>query len=95
MVPALLAALAESDRRLEARTDELQRQTPLVLIDHPGVTPRSITGLMIVCGDCAGEEPLPRKTLLAADGSCSTCGGGSYLLASIFFQNIPRRIHYE
>lgn len=36
----------------------------------------------IICGDCAGDGLLPRQTMLSRDGSCRTCGGRSYVLAS-------------
>jgi len=60
----------------------------VVFIRDPLVTPRagSVLRTMIVCGDCAGDDANPRKTLLAADGTCSECGGRSYVLASMLFQ---------
>jgi hypothetical protein len=70
-----------------------RRSRPLtVFIDRPTVSAREVTCSMIVCGDCAGDSPNPRKTLLTREGRCSGCGGRSYVLASILFQ---RRNQYE
>jgi hypothetical protein len=47
--------------------------------------PRSVlvtTGIQIICGDCSGEEDLPKKTYLDSFGNCSQCGGHSYILAA-------------
>jgi hypothetical protein len=47
--------------------------------------PRSIivsTGIQIICGDCSGEDALPRKTYLDSLGNCSQCGGHSFILAA-------------
>ena len=44
-------------------------------------------GVQIICGDCAGEESQPVKTYMNRYGSCSQCGGTSYLLASIVAAN--------
>lgn len=41
-----------------------------------------ITHTQIICGDCAGDDLLPSKTLLLADDTCSRCGGSNYVLAS-------------
>jgi hypothetical protein len=41
-----------------------------------------IVGVQIICGDCAGDSPIPVKTYLDRLGHCSQCGGRSYLLAS-------------
>src|SRR5882724_7658920 len=41
-----------------------------------------MTSVQIVCGDCAGEEILPRRTVLTAAGRCAKCGGRSYELAA-------------
>ncbi|HQZ81617.1 MAG TPA: hypothetical protein PLR83_00225 [Pyrinomonadaceae bacterium] len=43
----------------------------------------AVTATRIVCGDCAGDETLPRKTMLTADGRCAECGGRSYIPASV------------
>jgi hypothetical protein len=40
------------------------------------------TGIQIICGDCSGEQDLPRKTYLDRSGNCSQCGGHSYILAA-------------
>lgn len=55
-----------------------------VFISDPLVTPRPLSHLLtlIVCGDCAGDDRVPRKTLLAANSTCVKCGGRSYVLAS-------------
>jgi hypothetical protein len=94
MASVLLTALAASDARLEAERVRKSREQGAnlasVFIDDPLMKPRLVTMLMIICGDCAGDDPLPRKTLLAADGKCSSCGGGSYILASRFFQSIKK-----
>src|SRR6266545_8389411 len=39
-------------------------------------------GVQIICGDCSGEDHQPMKTYMNRYGSCSQCGGTSYLLAS-------------
>ena len=39
-------------------------------------------GIQIICGDCSGEEDLPKKTYLDRYGNCSQCGGHSYILAA-------------
>ncbi len=39
-------------------------------------------GIQIICGDCSGEEGLPKKTYLDSFGNCSQCGGHSYILAA-------------
>ena len=39
-------------------------------------------GVQIICGDCSGEDGHPIKTYINRHGSCSQCGGNSYLLAS-------------
>lgn len=39
-------------------------------------------GVQIICGDCSGEDEHPIKTYMNRYGSCSQCGGASYLLAS-------------
>jgi hypothetical protein len=41
-----------------------------------------VTQTQIVCGDCCGDAPFPRKTLLTSDGYCSRCGGRNYVLAT-------------
>src|SRR5512144_1667536 len=40
-------------------------------------------GVLIICGDCAGEGRLPARTYLDRSGRCARCGGHSYLLASV------------
>ncbi|MGA9768751.1 MAG: hypothetical protein WBV94_06915 [Blastocatellia bacterium] len=61
-------------------------ESTTVFIDRPAVAPREITRTMIVCGDCAGDSINPRKTLLTKEGRCASCGGNSYVLASILFK---------
>jgi hypothetical protein len=39
-------------------------------------------GVQIICGDCSGEGRIPAKTYLDRNGSCSRCGGRSYVLAA-------------
>src|ERR1044072_2533074 len=65
--------------------------------------PRSVlvtAGIQIICGDCSGEEDLPRKTYLDSFGNCSQCGGHSYILAAnrvIYAQQLiaTRRLQYK
>lgn len=40
-------------------------------------------GVLIICGDCAGDGRLPTRTYLDRTGRCAQCGGHSYLLASV------------
>jgi len=61
------------------------KDEPTLFISDPGVSGRfanSPLTTLIVCGNCAGDAPVPRKTVLAADGTCQKCGGRSYVLAS-------------
>jgi len=44
-------------------------------------------GVQIICGDCSGEGEQAVKTYLNRYGSCSQCGGTSYLLASAVAMN--------
>lgn len=59
-----------------------QAAEPKVFLRDRLVSRRFITSTLIVCGDCAGDQPLALKTFLAADFTCSGCGGRSYALAS-------------
>jgi hypothetical protein len=45
-------------------------------------TLRSVVGVQIICGDCSGHELPPVKTYMDRRGTCETCGGKSYMLAS-------------
>ena len=63
----------------------------LVLMRGRGADPAQLTqprpallsmGVQIICGNCAGEQAIPFKTYLDRFGSCSNCGGSSYVLAS-------------
>jgi hypothetical protein len=44
-------------------------------------------GVQIICGDCSGEGEHPVKTYMNRYGTCSQCGGASYLLASAVAAN--------
>ena len=44
-------------------------------------------GIQIICGDCAGEDQHAIKTYINRYGTCSQCGGSSYLLASAVAAN--------
>ena len=46
------------------------------------ISPREVMDILIVCGDCSGDEELPRKTKLTGDFRCENCGGRSYALAA-------------
>lgn len=83
MSSAMFAELiALSDARLQTEGPARTRNRKGLFIANPCVTPRSITALMIICGDCAGDRQNPRKTLLAGNGTCGHCGGRSYVLAA-------------
>ena len=77
--------IALSDARLQAEAPAQTRKRAGLFIADPRVSPRNVTERMIICGNCAGDDPLPRKTLLAEDDTCATCGGRSYVLASKVF----------
>ena len=48
--------------------------------------------VQIVCGDCMGDDILPRRTFLGIYERCSRCGGASYVLASVLATNmLPHR----
>src|SRR5262249_14748171 len=44
--------------------------------------PVTSVAVQIICGDCCGDESLPRKTFLDQSGKCHQCGGTSYVLAA-------------
>jgi hypothetical protein len=44
--------------------------------------------VQIVCGDCMGDDILPRRTFLGIYERCSRCGGASYVLASALATNM-------
>ena len=44
-------------------------------------------GVQIICGDCSGDTLQPVKTYLDQFGTCSQCGGRSYVLASAVAAN--------
>lgn len=57
------------------------RLTDSAQLDQP--RPALLTiGVQIICGDCSGEDEHPIKTYMNRYGSCSQCGGRSYLLGS-------------
>ena len=41
-------------------------------------------GVQIICGDCCGDADRPVKTYIDQFGRCVQCGGGSYVLASMY-----------
>lgn len=51
-----------------------------------------ITKTLIVCGDCSGDELLPLKTLLTADGRCAACGGRNYVLAAYICNQLAQHL---
>lgn len=57
------------------------RVTEARQLDQPRPSLLTI-GVQIICGDCSGEDQHPIKTYMNRYGSCSQCGGSSYLLAS-------------
>lgn len=71
----------------------LSGESKTVFIDRPEVAARAITTTIIICGNCAGDEQLPRRTLLSAEGKCSCCGGSSYVLASKFYRPLKGEIY--
>jgi hypothetical protein len=44
--------------------------------------------VQIVCGDCMGDDILPRRTFLGIYERCSRCGGASYVLATALATNM-------
>lgn len=65
------------------------RDTRTLFVSEPELDfcpARELTTQRIICGNCAGEEDHPRKTLLSTAGNCAKCGGRSYALASKLFQ---------
>ena len=62
------------------------RTTDPAQLDQP--RPGLLTiGVQIICGDCSGEGEHAIKTYMNRYGSCSQCGGASYLLASAVAAN--------
>jgi hypothetical protein len=43
-----------------------------------------VTNIEIVCGNCAGDGQWPRTTYATKYGTCSECGGRSYVVAETF-----------
>ncbi len=62
------------------------RTTESSQLDQPRPALLAI-GVQIICGDCSGEDQHPVKTYMNRYGSCSQCGGTSYLLASAVAAN--------
>ena len=62
------------------------RSTDSAQLDQPRHALLTI-GVQIICGDCSGENEHPIKTYMNRSGSCSQCGGASYLLASAVAAN--------
>jgi hypothetical protein len=60
---------------LKSRTTESNQ------LDQPRPSLLAI-GVQIICGDCSGDTDHPIKTDMNRYGTCSQCGGTSYLLAS-------------
>jgi hypothetical protein len=60
---------------LKSRTTESNQ------LDQPRPSLLAI-GVQIICGDCSGDTDHPIKTYMNRYGTCSQCGGTSYLLAS-------------
>lgn len=87
----------DSDAHLLAKARALNKTRNLkgVFLKEPFVTPRRAKHIFIVCGNCAGDDPIPRKTVMAADSTCETCGGSSYVLASTLFLSIQKRQEEE
>jgi hypothetical protein len=75
-------AVKESYYWDESLVNRYEEPAPQVFIDNPKVKPRALTFTQIICGNCAGQGELPRKTLLTEQGLCADCGGRSYQLAS-------------
>ena len=48
------------------------------------------TQMEIICGDCAGDEIYPEKTILMSDGTCANCGGRSFVCAVRLFKMLTR-----
>jgi len=84
--PCHLSELDNWLQSIEPIMNADEKSLPQVFIKNPLVSERHVTETMIVCGDCSGEEKLPRKTFLTAAGRCDNCGGHSYVLASILLQ---------
>ena len=60
---------------------------------------RGPTSVEIVCGDCSARaddggnsQVLPLRTFLAMDGRCFTCGGRSFVIASVLCCALRRTI---
>ena len=50
---------------------------------HSERAPLHYSAVQIVCGDCAGDNVIPARTFVNRHGFCDSCGGTSYVLASI------------
>jgi hypothetical protein len=69
-----------------------------VFIDKPFIEgrqfERELSRTWIVCGNCAGDDDRPRRTMLIRDpltqtGCCAGCGGRSYELAARCYPRKP------
>jgi hypothetical protein len=47
--------------------------------------------IWLICGTCSGDGDVPWRTEMARDGSCASCGGHSFVLASEYFYSMKRR----
>ena len=65
------------------------RKKPSAIIS--ALLPRQ-TEMTIVCGDGAGDEIDPRKTILTSDGTCAGCGGRSFVCAVRLFKVLKRHL---
>ena len=51
-----------------------------------------VTHTEIVCGDCGGDELLPKRTNLTTTGACAVCGGRSFVPASPLAQALAQHL---
>lgn len=51
-----------------------------------------VTHTEIVCGDCCGDDLLPKRTNLTTTGACAVCGGRSFVLASPLAQALAQHL---
>ncbi|MEK6323580.1 MAG: hypothetical protein AABN33_18220 [Acidobacteriota bacterium] len=93
----LPAAIGRAWLRITGWVDSLIPQSEIrnpqsvaVFLDQPLIEghkfDQEISRVAIVCGNCAGQDERPRRTLLIRDpltqvGRCADCGGQSYELA--------------
>ncbi|HEY6327852.1 MAG TPA: hypothetical protein VI756_00845 [Blastocatellia bacterium] len=48
----------------------------------------AVTEAEIICGDCCGDGAWPKTTYATEQGTCSVCGGRSYVVAEDFGMRI-------